>query len=38
MSTVLTFAGSTTGAVGGSQPHEHDLTPPYYTLCFIMKL
>jgi hypothetical protein len=31
-------AGSTTGAVGGSQPHEHDLTPPYYTLCFIMKL
>ena len=30
--------GSTTGAVGGAQSHEHDLVPPYYALCFIMKL
>ena len=31
-------AGSTTGAAGGSQPHNHDLMPPYYALHFIMKL
>ncbi len=30
--------GSATGAAGGSQPHNHDLMPLYYALCFIMKL
>ena len=30
--------GTSTGTAGGSQPHNHDLMPPYYALHFIMKL
>ena len=30
--------GAGTGTAGGSQPHDHDLMPLYYALCFIMKL
>ena len=31
-------SGAATGTAGGSQPHDHDLVPPYYALCFIIKL
>lgn len=35
---LVSDSSSTTSSAGGDQPHDHDNTPPYYALCFIMKV